>query len=291
MAPGLGPRHPEALARVLTAFKPDVVVLNMGLHYPGPHRMMQTRRAYEPRLRLLEGGSASTGHVSAGNVSAGNASAGNASAGHASAGHASATPRAEEYHAHLLYVLRVLARYHASYRRQARAHSASAVDFGNGTRTRNGTSDGTHGPPRRSPLLLLRETTPQHFPTPRGDGSWDAAGDQVKLAEEAPDPEYDGRCASRSIWREDELADVDVGAVALNRVLWAAARAFYPAVGVLPAFRSLAQRHEAHLERAEKPTDDCTHFCYAPLLWDATLAPFYERVLAWAQGQGGAVAS
>ena len=48
------------------------------------------------------------------------------------------------------------------------------------------------------------------------------------------------------------------------------ALAQFPAVRMLPAFDSFQPMHKAH-----HIPEDCSHFCYAPLLWDAAIMPFY----------------
>ena len=122
---------------------------------------------------------------------------------------------------------------------------------------------GARGQP---PLLLWRETLPQHFDgTPRGDGGWSSRQQGVH---------QDPSCAETR-WRESQgWLELHEGPVALNRLARNLSGAF-PRVTILPGFEQLGARHDGHQYKA-----DCTHWCYAPLLWDAVLMPFYAAVVA-----------
>lgn len=121
-----------------------------------------------------------------------------------------------------------------------------------------------------APLLLLRETFPQHF----DGGSYDTGGGSRRTWSGCTDVPYD-------------QVQPGVGPVAFNQLARAALRSSSQGAlggGGRPAavrfygraFRALVPRKEAHLEG---PGHDCTHWCYSPLLWDPVLAPFYEEVV------------
>lgn len=74
----------------------------------------------------------------------------------------------------------------------------------------------------------------------------------------------------------------------MNRYAAAIAAGRFPShVRVLPSFRPFGPRHDAHWGEA---SSDCSHFCYAPFLWDSALAPFYEDVLRWWVARDGEAA-
>jgi len=152
---------------------------------------------------------------------------------------------------------------------------------------------------RRSsqPLLLYRETLPQHFPNLRRDGSF-----------EGFDSENGSVCSSIVLGRSCDSLSPEVAAsssdaspATLNclatRVLsdGAGSRANVDPLSqmrlvpqLLPQLAAFAARLDAHMgysplgvrREGLRPTAlDCTHWCYSPLLWDAALGPFYRAVL------------
>ena len=136
----------------------------------------------------------------------------------------------------------------------------------------------------RAPLVLFRETFPQHFWTERSDGSYleqERASNARFLATLDVPP---GAC-SASLWSERDpehqarLAAVHDGPFAINRIARAVLSA-YPSIRTLAQFNRMAQQPHMHVSPSEGR--DCTHFCYHPLLWDAPLAPFYSAVVDWA---------
>jgi len=136
----------------------------------------------------------------------------------------------------------------------------------------------------RPPLVLFRETFPQHFWTERYDGSYfeqERASNARFLATLDVPP---GAC-SASLWSERDpehqarLAAVHDGPYAINRIA-RAVLSEYPSIRPLAQFNRMAQQPHMHVSPNEGR--DCTHFCYHPLLWDAPLAPFYSAVVDWA---------
>ena len=128
---------------------------------------------------------------------------------------------------------------------------------------------------RPTPLLLYRETPPQHFPGKEGGGSYD-----TRTVHGANSRVY-------SPLGSDVLSQ-DVGPQGLNRIaceVVGASRA--KGVHWLPAWDMLAARADAHGWSASRPvrtpgtvtTWDCTHWCYSPLLFDATLFPLWGHVV------------
>ena len=113
-----------------------------------------------------------------------------------------------------------------------------------------------------APLLLLRETFPQHF---RG-GSYDHTNREGGRGSGCVDVGY------------DPVRD-GYGPAAFNQLAKAAVSASQAAGGAVRmygrAFRALVPRRDAH----PPAVLDCTHWCYSPLLWDPVLAPFYEEVV------------
>ena len=136
-------------------------------------------------------------------------------------------------------------------------------------------------PSRRPPLLVFRETFPQHFWTARGDGAYKEQERPINAPYLATLDIEPSSCSS-IVWsdgvRDEGLHD---GPVAINRIARRVLRR-YRTVRVLPAYRSFAQRHDMHVKPGEAGGRDCPHFCYSPLLWDPVLSPFYEAVVDWA---------
>jgi hypothetical protein len=167
-----------------------------------------------------------------------------------------------------------------------RATGAGAAAAGAG----HGASSSLQARHHRRPLLIFRETTPQHFWTRRGDGSYmeqERESNQQWLAE-MDVPQYACR---ETEWNDPEgLSSLSDGPAAMNRLAGTVLQRF-PHVRTMPAFRPLAQRHGMHVHPLSRgvggaPGRDCTHFCYDPLLWDATLVPFYTALVEWAGGAG-----
>lgn len=152
---------------------------------------------------------------------------------------------------------------------------------------------------RRSsqPLLLYRETLPQHFPNLRRDGSFE--GFVSENGSVCSSITLDRSCDSLS--PEVAASSNAASAATLNCL---AARVLSDGAGsrvnvdplsqmrrvpqLLPQLAALAARQDAHMgyfplgvrREGLRPTAlDCTHWCYSPLLWDAALGPFYRAVL------------
>ncbi|KAL1496696.1 hypothetical protein AB1Y20_014290 [Prymnesium parvum] len=138
---------------------------------------------------------------------------------------------------------------------------------------------------RPRPLLLFRETAAQHFWSARGDGSYH---EQERHAEWANERDVAAHACAPINWSDAAVGALPAadGPAPLNRLAARVVREF-DGVGWLPMFRAFAPRHEMHVHPAEGR--DCTHYCYAPLLWDAALLPFYEAVVGWrAEARRGA---
>lgn len=114
----------------------------------------------------------------------------------------------------------------------------------------------------RRPLVVLRETLPQHFQTAWGDGAWDG-------------PEQTGDCGPIKNRKPN------AGPRTFNLLAERAVRMHPHGVHVellKGEFDAMLPRHDAHHQ-----SGDCTHFCYAPLLWEPALRPFYMALLRWRQ--------
>lgn len=147
------------------------------------------------------------------------------------------------------------------------------------------------------PLLLYRETLPQHFPTLRRDGSFEGfysengsvcscitAGRSCdSLSPEVAASSNDASPATLNCLATRVLSH---GAGGSSNVSLLSQMRLEPQV--LPQFDAFASRLDAHIgysplgvrPQGLRPTAlDCTHWCYSPLLWDAALGPFYRAVL------------
>ena len=125
------------------------------------------------------------------------------------------------------------------------------------------------------PLLLWLETLPQHFDTPERDGSYDSH-QKCKACVARASLDFQGCSAILSTHES-----VAYGPLAMNRyvrAVMATEANVSKYVRILRAFRPFRPRHDAHWGELKY---DCTHYCYAPLLWDSVLHPFYEEVVHW----------
>ena len=130
------------------------------------------------------------------------------------------------------------------------------------------------------PLLLFRETFPQHFPTP-GGGYESSPGHKWWDDAEAVDM---ARCTPFRVGPRVGFGPAAFNSVGLAEVRQLRNESAAVRVRMLPAFARYVRRSDAHVDCRAIPRKDCnirpdcTHWCYSPLLWDAALAPFYDAV-------------
>ena len=164
----------------------------------------------------------------------------------------------------------------------AAAQSATAAAAANPAAANPAAAADRHAVKRPPPLIIFRESFPQHFWTARGDGAYKEQ-QRLSNAQWLAEQDVDPSSCSRITWNDPALdASVHDGPIAINRIARRVLRD-YPSVVTLPAYQSLAQRAEMHVHPGATERD-CTHFCYEPLLWDTVLAPFYAAVDDWAGG-------
>lgn len=104
-------------------------------------------------------------------------------------------------------------------------------------------------------LALVRETLPQHFPTPQRDGDFEGLMKSTNEACTTIAPKDRG-------WRNEILHRAARANGGFNELEW-----------LLPQWKLFVDRPEVHARSV-----DCTHLCYSPRVFDALLDPFFRAV-------------
>ena len=128
-------------------------------------------------------------------------------------------------------------------------------------------------------LVLFLKSLPQHFDSPNGSGSYDGFHQAVNRSAWQCYP-----LNSSQIGIDLLLGDISVstGMHNFNRIARRAVEEMQGGVQWLSSNSVIMGfRHDGHTGVQYPRYTDCTHFCYAPNLWQPAIDPFYHAVDDW----------
>ena len=132
-------------------------------------------------------------------------------------------------------------------------------------------------------LVFFLEALPQHFDAPDGSGSFDNYMAATNRSKKTCEPVNLTRIESDLLLGNHSTS---TGTHNFNRMAKLATEQTQGVHWLPTAFEAFATRDDAHNGRLRrrKPYKDCTHSCYAPNLWEPTVAPFFLVMDMWYRG-------